>query len=180
MCALALVKSLALMDASEGYSRGVHGPQRPFGATFLGMPALLVLEPSELHAHMRRYDVWGLTCSLRICAPRAWRGVFQVTFCRMIVAFFGQVNFRRYYSFWPNSCLISAELCSPPSEVQKRLKSRNLPEIELLPNGRSETNTGLGMLAELGRRTQNSQLLRAHRAGAPRRRSHLTEPAIST
>ena len=27
------------------------------------------------------------------------------------------------------------------------------------------------MLAELGRRTQNSQLLRAHRAGAPRRRS---------
>ena len=59
MCALALVKSLALMGASEGYSRGVHGPQRPFGATFLGMPALLVLEPSELHAHMR-YDVWGL------------------------------------------------------------------------------------------------------------------------
>ena len=93
----------------------------------------------------------------------------------MLLAGFCQVNFGRNYSFWPNFCL--AELCSPPFEVQKTEVQKSLPEIELLPTGRSETNTGWGMLAELGRRTQNSQLLRAHRAGAPRRRSHLTEPA---
>ena len=60
-------------------------------------PALSVLALTE-NAHQR--------CSFRLSVQNA-------------VAGFCQVNFGRNYSFWPNFCLISAELCSPPFEVQK-------------------------------------------------------------
>ena len=47
------------------------------------------------------------------------------------------MNFGRNYSFWPNFCLISAELCSPPFEVQKT-------EVQKSARNRAFTDWAIG------------------------------------